>query len=111
MNMKISHCKLKRLDFSEFKYFRINHSTSFAKGKNHINGIENFWNQAKCVLRNNLESCVLAVLFKPYPLQPLILFPCIYTKPIRELKDEFFFQKSKSKFPNRDQEINDKKLL
>jgi transposase len=23
----------------------------FAKGKNHINGIENFWNQAKRVLR------------------------------------------------------------
>ena len=30
---------------------RINHSVLFATGKNHINGIENFWNQAKRVLR------------------------------------------------------------
>ena len=30
-----------------FRHRRINHSTRFAKGKNHINGIENFWNQAK----------------------------------------------------------------
>ena len=63
MNMKISHCKLKRLDFSEFKYFRINHSTSFAKGKNHINGIENFWNQAKYVLRKyNGINCKILIL-------------------------------------------------
>ncbi len=27
--------------------FRINHSTHFAERQNHINGIENFWNQAK----------------------------------------------------------------
>jgi transposase len=40
------------LDVSEFKHFRINHSTHFADNKyNHINGIENFWNQAKRVLR------------------------------------------------------------
>jgi Transposase and inactivated derivatives len=39
------------LDVSEFHHYRINHSTGFAKGKNHINGIENFWNQAKRVLR------------------------------------------------------------
>lgn len=40
------------LDVSEFHHFRINHSTHFAEGKgNHINGIENFWNQAKRVLR------------------------------------------------------------
>ncbi|MFU2058869.1 IS1595 family transposase [Avibacterium volantium] len=39
------------LDVSEFKHFRINHSTHFAEAKNHINGIENFWNQAKRVLR------------------------------------------------------------
>jgi transposase len=40
------------LDVSEFHHFRINHSTHFAQGKtNHINGIENFWNQAKRVLR------------------------------------------------------------
>lgn len=39
------------LDVSEFKHFRINHSELFAKGYNHINGIENFWNQAKRHLR------------------------------------------------------------
>jgi transposase len=39
------------LDISEFKHFRINHSKLFADQKNHINGIENFWNQAKRNLR------------------------------------------------------------
>lgn len=39
------------LDVSEFKHFRINHSKLFADKHNHINGIENFWNQAKRVLR------------------------------------------------------------
>ena len=35
------------LDVSEFNHFRINHSTHFAENQNHINGIENFWSQAK----------------------------------------------------------------
>ena len=35
------------LDVSAFKHFRINHSERFAENQNHINGIENFWNQAK----------------------------------------------------------------
>jgi len=39
------------LDVSDFYHERINHSVLFANGKNHINGIENFWNQAKRVLR------------------------------------------------------------
>ena len=39
------------LDVSDFHHHRINHSTHFAKGKNHINGIENFWSQAKRILR------------------------------------------------------------
>ena len=40
------------LDVSGFHHHRINHSTHFAEQKiNHINGIENFWNQAKRVLR------------------------------------------------------------
>lgn len=39
------------LDVSEFKHYRINHSRLFADKHNHINGIENFWNQAKRVLR------------------------------------------------------------
>lgn len=40
------------LDVSEFKHHRINHSERFVEGKtNHINGIENFWNQAKRHMR------------------------------------------------------------
>lgn len=39
------------LDVSEFHHQRINHSKLFAKERNHINGIENFWNQAKRHLR------------------------------------------------------------
>ena len=39
------------LDVSDFHHRRINHSKLFAKDKNHINGIENFWNQAKRHLR------------------------------------------------------------
>ncbi|TCK01918.1 transposase [Volucribacter psittacicida] len=39
------------LDVSEFSHFRINHSTHFAEHHNHINGIENFWSQAKRYLR------------------------------------------------------------
>jgi transposase len=40
------------LDVSGFHHHRINHSTHFAEHKhNHINGIENFWSQAKRWLR------------------------------------------------------------
>lgn len=39
------------LDVAEFKHYRINHSKLFADKHNHINGIENFWNQAKRHLR------------------------------------------------------------
>lgn len=39
------------LDTSAFKHLRINHSLLFAEGRNHINGIENFWNQAKRHMR------------------------------------------------------------
>jgi len=40
------------LDVSEFHHHRINHSEQFVEpGKVHINGIENFWNQAKRHLR------------------------------------------------------------
>lgn len=39
------------LDVSEFKHFRINHSKKFSEKRNHINGIENFWNQAKRHMR------------------------------------------------------------
>ena len=39
------------LDVSDFKHYRINHSKLFADRRNHINGIENFWNQAKRHMR------------------------------------------------------------
>ncbi len=39
------------LDVSEFKHYRINHTKLFANKQNHINGIENFWNQAKRHMR------------------------------------------------------------
>lgn len=39
------------LDVSEFKHYRINHSKRFVKKHKHINGIENFWNQAKRHMR------------------------------------------------------------
>jgi transposase len=39
------------LDVSDFHHLRINHSKLFADKRNHINGIENFWNQAKRHMR------------------------------------------------------------
>ena len=39
------------LDVYEFKHYRINHSQLFASKQNHINAIENFWNQAKRHMR------------------------------------------------------------
>ena len=39
------------LDTSGFKHYRINHCSHFAEQENHINGIENFWNQAKRHMR------------------------------------------------------------
>jgi len=46
------------LDVSDFHHRRINHSEQFADRHNHINGIENFWNQAKRHLRrfNGIKS-------------------------------------------------------
>lgn len=39
------------LDVGGFRHLRINHSELFSDQQNHINGIENFWNQAKRHLR------------------------------------------------------------
>ena len=39
------------LDVTDFHHMRINHSKLFADRENHINGIENFWNQSKRHLR------------------------------------------------------------
>ncbi|MCH6259440.1 IS1595 family transposase [Puniceicoccaceae bacterium K14] len=46
------------LDVSDFHHMRINHSELFADKGNHINGIENFWNQAKRHMRrfNGIEK-------------------------------------------------------
>ena len=35
------------LDVSDFHHVRINHSQLFAEDRNHINGIENFWNHRR----------------------------------------------------------------
>ena len=42
-----------RCDVSRFTHDRINHSVLFADRENHINRIENFWNQAKRHLRRH----------------------------------------------------------
>ena len=54
------------LDVSEFRHLRINHSERFVEHKNHINGIENFWSQAKRVLRkyNGIERKTFALFLK-----------------------------------------------
>ena len=39
------------LDVSDFHHVRINHSERFVDERSHINGTENFWNQAKRHLR------------------------------------------------------------
>ena len=45
------HTGYNALDVSEFNHFRINHSIEFVDNHTHINGIENFWSQAKRHLR------------------------------------------------------------
>lgn len=45
------HTAYNALDISEFTHFRINHSKEFVSKHTHINGIENFWNQAKRHMR------------------------------------------------------------
>ena len=48
------------LDVSEFAHYRINHSKEFAQDRNHINGIENFWSQAKRHMRkyNGIQKSI-----------------------------------------------------
>lgn len=54
------------LDVAGFSQYRINHSSHFADGSNHINGIENFWNQAKRVLRkyNGIDRNAFSLFIK-----------------------------------------------
>ena len=42
-----------KLDVSGFIHYRINHSKEFAERQNHINGIENFWNQQNASAQYN----------------------------------------------------------
>ncbi len=55
------------LDVAGFHHLRINHSKLFSENKNHINGIENFWNQAKRHLRrfNGCPQTALSPLSQP----------------------------------------------
>lgn len=46
-----SYSAYDKLDVSGFRHHRINHRKRFAQSHNHINGIENFWSQAKRHLR------------------------------------------------------------
>lgn len=56
------------LDVSGFTHHRINHSKLFADRQNHINGIENFWSQAKRVLRkyNGIERKSFPLFLREY---------------------------------------------
>lgn len=56
------------LDVSDFKHFRINHSKLFADSHNHINGIENFWSQAKRHMRkfNGVPKAHFGLFLKEY---------------------------------------------
>ena len=45
------HLQRTQAHLSDFHHVRINHSERFVDERSHINGIENFWNQAKRHLR------------------------------------------------------------
>ncbi|SUA24003.1 IS1016 transposase [Neisseria gonorrhoeae] len=71
-----------KLDAGGFTRCRINRSKEFADRRNHINGIGNFWNQAKRALRkyNGIDR-------KPFP--PLLReceFRFNFGTPSRQLK-------------------------
>jgi len=77
------------LDISEFRHVRINHSKHFVEQKNHINGIENFWNQAKRHLRK----------FNGIPKEhfPLFLKECEWRFNSPNPKEQLNWLKSKAK--------------
>ena len=56
------------LDVSEFKHYRINHRKVFVHNHSHINGSENFWNQAKRHLRkyNGIPKSHFPLFWKEY---------------------------------------------
>ena len=65
-----------------YEHYRVFHSENeFARGKNHVNGIENFWSFAKRRLANfngcssaafmlGLKECALATKFQAVAVQP-----------------------------------------
>ncbi|MBS9440380.1 IS1595 family transposase [Photorhabdus heterorhabditis] len=76
------------LDVSDFKHYRINHSTEFVdakNGQNPINGIENFWNQAKRHMRK----------FNGIPKEHFELFlkECEWRFNTPDVKDKLYFIK------------------
>jgi transposase len=72
----------KALDASEFKHYRINRSQLFACRRNHINGVENFWNQAKRHMRkfNAIDKNNFYLFFKECP------WPSDNPNPTQQLK-------------------------
>ncbi len=54
------------LDLGDFKQFKINHSKEFTTNHNHIKGTENFWSQAKQILRkyNGIDNKTSAYLLR-----------------------------------------------
>jgi len=56
------------LDVNQFRHKRINHPVCFSEGKNHINGIENFWSQAERILRryNGIDRKFFPLFLKKY---------------------------------------------
>ncbi len=56
------------LDVSKFHHERINHSELFVVKQNPINGIENFWSQAKRILRkyNEIDRKNFSLFLKEY---------------------------------------------
>jgi len=69
------------LDVSKFHHHPMNHSEVFVDEKNHINGIENFWNQAKRVLRkyNGIDRKSFPLFLKEYE------FRLNYGTPVNQL--------------------------
>ena len=56
------------LDVSDFHHFRSNHSELFAEDQTHINGVENFWNQAKRHMRkfNGISKAQFGLILKEW---------------------------------------------
>lgn len=80
------------LDVSEFKHYRINHSELFAHKHNHINGIENFWNQAKRHLRkyNGIPKKNFNLFLKECEWRFNIGSPKLLLKDLKSILKEFY---------------------